>query len=329
MRAQTISACGGPEVFQETEMPIPTVRPGHILIQVKATSVNPVDCKIRSGSLPAIAPDFPAVLHGDVSGIVKEVGSQVNNFKIGDEVYACAGGVKGTGGALAEYMLADAALVAKKPRTLSFLEAAAMPLVTITAWTALFLKAELKSGQTCLVHGGVGGVGHIALQLAKYTGAKVFTTVSSDEDALLAKKLGADETINYKKETVAEYVQRTTGGKGFDVIFDTVGGKNLDLSFQAAALNGRIATTSARGPTDLTLMHAKGLTLSVVFMLLPLLYNQDRAHQGEILEQAAKLVDEGKLKPLIDKQLFTLAEAGKAHAYLESGKATGKVVISI
>lgn len=326
MKAQSIFTFGGPEVFKETDLPKPTVRPGHLIIQVKATSVNPVDCKIRSGALSDIAPDLPAVLHGDVSGIVSEVGPQVSAFKTGDEVYACAGGVKGTSGALAEYMLADAALVAKKPRTLSFSEAAAMPLVTITACTGLLL---LKAGQTCLIHGGAGGVGHIAVQLAKAAGAKVFATVSTEEDAALARKLGAEETINYKEETVAEYVQRLTGGNGFDVIFDTVGGKNLDLSFQAAALNGRIATTSSRITTDLSPMHAKGLTLSVVFMLIPLLYNLGRAPQGEILKQAALLADQGKLRPIVDKHRFSFSEVSKAHAYLESGKATGKVVISI
>jgi len=327
MRAEVIHEFGPPSVFKREDIPKPKIQSNHVLIHVKATSVNQIDCKIRAGLIPSIAPNLPAVLHGDVAGVISEVAPDVLNFKVGDEVYACAGGVKGIGGALGEYMLADSGCIALKPMSLSFAQAAALPLVTITAWTALFLKAQIKPGCHLLIHGGVGGVGHIAVQLARWAGANVTATVGSDEDFAFARKFGAQNVINFRTEKVVDYVQRITNGQGFDVIFDTVGGKNLDLSFQAAALNGIVATTAARSTNDLSPMHQKGLSLHVIFMLIPLLTHQDLKHQGEILKNAAQLADEGKLIPLIDPLHFSIGDVAKAHEYLESGKAKGKVVL--
>ena len=179
MKAQVIRSFGDTSVFQLEEIPVPTVLPGHVLIEVKATSVNPIDTKVRSGAVPAVSPSFPAILHGDVAGIVREVGEGVTEFRPGDEVYGCAGGFKGTGGALAQFMLADARLLAPKPKNLSMEEAAAIPLVTITAWEALFDRANLQAGDEILIHGAAGGVGHVAIQLAKWKGAKVYTTASN------------------------------------------------------------------------------------------------------------------------------------------------------
>lgn len=329
MKAQIIKQFGEPSVFEWSEVPKPELKPGHVLIKVHATSVNQIDCKIRSGAVGAIAPDFPAVLHGDVAGIVEAVASDVASFKVGDEVYGCAGGLKGSGGSLAEFMLVDAKLIARKPRLLSMLEAAALPLVSITAWEALFKKAKLSNRNSVLIHGGVGGVGHIAVQLAKWCGAKVYTTVLKNDDFPLAKSLGADDVIHAKEEDVEAYVARLTDGQGFDVVFDTVGGPNLDKSLMAAAINGSVVTTAARSTHDLTPMHNKALNLHVVFMLLPILNNQDRAAHGEILSKLAEIIDEGKLKPLIDPNTFTLETVKDAHAFLESGKAQGKVVLSV
>jgi NADPH2:quinone reductase len=329
MRAQIIQQFGPPSEFQLVDIAKPTLKPGHVLIRVHATSVNQIDCKIRGGVVTAIAPEFPAVLHGDVAGVIDSVAPDVSQFKVGDEVYGCAGGLRGSGGALAEFMLADASLIAKKPASLSMLEAAALPLVAITAWEALFVKTKLTGQQTILIHGGVGGVGHIAVQLAKWCGAKVCATVRSADDFAAASAFGADEVINFSEESVETYVARLTEGRGFDVVFDTVGGPNLDKSLQAAAINGTVVATAARSTHDLSPMHAKSLTLSVVFMLIPILKNTGRAAHGEILTQIAKLVDEGKLKPLIDPHRFTLDTIADAHALLESGKAHGKVVVSV
>lgn len=226
-------------------------------------------------------------------------------------------------------MLADAKLIAKKPKSLSMQEAAALPLVSITAWIALFEKAKLTNGMNILIHGGVGGVGQIAVQLAKWCGANVYTAVRRIEDFRIVKLFGADEIINVQEEDVEKYKKRLTHDQGFETIFDTVGGANLDKSFIAAALNGTIVTTAARSTHDLTPMHNKGLSLHCILMLQPLLTNQNREHYEKILEKISQIVDEGKLKPLIDPNQFTLADVAKAHELLESGKAKGKIVISI
>lgn len=329
MKAQVITEFGAPSVFKLIEMSQPTLKPGHVLIKVFATSVNQIDCKVRSGVVSAIAPPFPAILHGDVAGVVSAVAADVDAFAVGDEVYGCAGGLRGTDGALAEWMLVDANLIAKKPASLSMLEAAALPLVSITAWEALFMRAHLAKDMHILIHGGIGGVGHIGVQLAKSCGARVATTVLDQGDFALAKSLGADDIINAKEEDVATYVQRLTQDHGFDVVFDTVGGPNLDRSFAAAAMNATVVTTAARSTHDLTPLHNKGLNLSVVFMLLPILTGKHRAAHGKILADLAQLVDAGHLKPLIDTHQFSLQNVGEAHALLESGKARGKVVVSI
>jgi NADPH2:quinone reductase len=328
MKAQSIKQFGDVSVFQETQLTKPTVKSGYLLIKVMATSVNPIDTKIRAGYVPDITPPFPAVLHGDVAGIIEEVGTGVTNFKVGDEVYGCAGGLKGEDGALAEYMLVDAKLIAKKPASISMAEAAALPLVVITAWEALFEKIKLKPHQKVLIHAGTGGVGHIAIQLAKWAGADVYATVSSPQKAAIAKSLGATDTINYRDESVEQYVQRLTNGKGFDVVFDTVGGDNIDQSFAAVAMYGDVITIQARTKHDLTPLFSKSANLHVVFMLLPMICNVQRERHGEILKKAAELVDQNQLKPLLDPTKFSFSDVGKAHTLLESGKAIGKVVIT-
>lgn len=325
MRAMVIEEFGGPEVFKEADIPVPTLKPGHVLIRVKATSVNPIDCLIRTMG-PPFAPALPAVLHGDVAGTVEAVAPDIAAFKPGDEVYACAGGVIGTGGALADYLLADAALVAPKPKSLSMREAAALPLVTIAAWEGV-QRARIKPGDTVLVHGGAGGVGHIAIQLAKHAGAEVYATVSSEKKVKIARAFGADEVILYKTEDVKSYVDRLTGGKGFDVVFDTVSGGNLVKSFEAAKINGEVVATVALGQFDLSPVHLKGLSLHVIFMLIPLIHGVNRANHGAILREAAQLVDAGKLKPLIDPHEFRISEVAAAHQFMESGEAVGKVVL--
>ncbi|UYX50202.1 zinc-dependent alcohol dehydrogenase family protein [Bacillus thuringiensis] len=328
MKAQIIHSFGDSSVFQLEEVSKPKLLPGHVLIHVKATSVNPIDTKMRSGAVSSVVPEFPAILHGDVAGIVIEVGEGVSKFELGDEVYGCAGGFKGTTrGALAEFMLADARLIAHKPKNLTMEEAAALPLVTITAWESLFDRANIKSGQNILIHGATGGVGHVAIQLAKWAGAKVFTTASQQNKIEIAHRLGADITINYKEEPVQKYVQKHTNGNGFEVIFDTVGGKNLDNSFEAAAVNGTVVTIAARSTHDLSPLHTKGLSLHVTFMALKLLHTDKRNDCGEILTKITQIVEEEKLRPLLDSKTFTFEEIARAHEYLESNKAIGKIVL--
>ena len=327
MKAIVIKQFGEPNVFQTADLPVPEVLGDRVLIKVAATSINAVDYKIRSGAVADIAPDFPAILHGDVAGIVEAVGDGVDGFKVGDQVYACAGGVKGTSGALAEYMLADARLVALKPN-LTMAEAAALPLVSITAWEGLIDRAHVHRGQKVLIYGGTGGVGHIGVQLAKWSGAKVYALVSNEEKAAIARQLGADVTINYRQTAVAEFVAEYTNGEGFDVVFDTVGDDNLQNAFRAAKLNGTVVSLVSLSQQDLTLLHAKGLTLHLVYMLIPMLSGIGCSRHGEILSKLADLVEQGQVRPLLDPKSFTVEEVAAAHAYAESGQAVGKVVLT-
>ena len=328
MKAMVLNNYGDNAEFTLSDISRPEVNAGHVLVKVAAASVNTVDTMIRQmGKDLPLSPDLPAVLGMDFSGTVEAVGDGVSNFSPGDEVYGCAGGLADLQGSLAEYMVADAKLIAHKPKKLSMREAAALPLVGITAYEGL-QRAQTHSGQKILVHGGTGGVGHVAVQLAKHLGADVYTTISSDKQAKIVKQYGAT-TINYKNESVADYVAQHTDGAGFDVIYDSVGGANMLNSFEAAALNANVITTVSLLELDLTQAHFKGLSIHVVFMLIPMLYNHKREEHGKILAKLSEIVDAGELQPLLDEQQFSLAEVGKAYDRLTSGQAIGKVIVEI
>ncbi len=327
MKAMLLKSFGDKPDFRLADIEKPEVKPGHVLIRVHATSVNPIDIKIRKMK-PAFAPALPGILGMDVAGVIEETGFGVSDFIPGDEVFGCPGGLGDMPGALAEYMVADARVIAKKPAALTMEQAAALPLVTITAWEALFDRARIQPGQHVLVHGGTGGVGHVAVQLGKAHGAKVATTVSTKAKADIAIALGADDAVNYREEDVDAYVKRLTGIRGFDAVFDTVGGKTLDDSFKACVTKGTVVSTNTRSTHDLSNLHAKGLTLSVVFMLLPLITGRGRERHGEILTLASVLASQGKLRPLMDRT-FPMEEIAAAHEYLESGKAVGKVTVRV
>jgi len=328
MKAMIVNSYGDSDVFEASEIAKPEVKAGHILVKVAASSVNTVDTMIRSmGKDLPLSPDLPAVLGMDFAGTVEAVGEGLTHFNVGDEVYGCAGGLADLQGTLAEYILADAKLVAHKPNALTMREAAALPLVGITAYEGL-IRAGVGKGQKVLVHGGAGGVGHVAVQLAKHFGAEVYATIGRDEHVPLIEKFDATP-INYHNETVADYVDKHTGGAGFDVIFDSVGGANMINSFEAAALNGHVATTVSMLEIDLSLAHFKGLSLHVVFMLIPMLHDFKREEHGMILTEIAKIADSGQLTVSLDEPEFSLDQIGEAHDRLASGKATGKVVISV
>jgi len=326
MKAMVINTYGADAFFEEQELPIPTLQSGEVLIKIAASSVNTVDTMIRKmGKDLPLSPDTPAILGMDFAGTIEATSDDVHNFVPGDEVYGCVGGLADLPGTLSEYIAADSRLIAKKPRNSTMKEAAALPLVGITAYEGL-MRAGITKGQKVLVHGGSGGVGHIALQLAKHFGAEVYATGGGDRQLELIEHLGA-KGINYKTEAVETYVNQHTGGQGFDIVYDSVGGGNLINSFNAAALNGQVATTVSLCELDLTTAHFKGLSLHVVFMLIPMLHNHKREAHGKILKHIANIVEEGDLKPILDEPSFSLEDAGKAHARLESGHAMGKVVI--
>lgn len=326
MKACIMTAAGGPEVLEVKEVPEPVAGYGEVLVAIKAASVNPIDTKIRALD-PPFGPGVQNVLGCDMAGIIEVVGAGVTGFQVGDTVYGSPGGVKGTGGTYGEKIVCDPSLLAKKPANLDFREAAALPLVFITAYEALVDRAKISAGQHVLIHGGAGGVGHVAIQIAKAYGARVATTVSSQAKADLVTSLGADDVIFYRDETVAEYVARLTGGKGFDLVFDCTGGSDLPVSFEAARPLGQVMTIVARYSADLSLMHSKGLTLHVIFMLIPLLSGEGRAHHGEILRELSSRVEAGEVKPLLDDSRFSLTEISAAHTRLEAGEATGKIII--
>lgn len=227
-------------------------------------------------------------------------------------------------------MVADARLIARKPESLTFREAAALPLVFITAWESLVDRARVQPGDLVLVHGAAGGVGHVGVQLARALGGIVHATVSSDSKAATARDLGADRTINYRSTDVKSYVASETGGRGYDVVFDTIGGDNIQPSIEAVAFNGRVATIVSMGASaDLTTLMPRNASLHVIFMLVPMLNDRDLERHGEILRRLTLLVEGGRIRPLLDDMRFALDEVGAAHARLTSGQAVGKLVLDI
>lgn len=249
------------------------------------------------------------------------IGSKVRSVQVGDKVFGCAGGVGDLGGALCDYMIADEDLVAPMLASLDFIEAAALPLVSITAWEGLVSKAGITAGDHILVHGGAGGVGHIALQLAKLCGGKVAATVSSEAKAQIARDLGADNIIFYKEEAVEYYVERLTAKRGFDIVFDTVSGDAL------AANNGNVVAINNPTIERIDQAYRKGLSIHFVMMLLPMQTGVGRKDHGRILRNIAMLVDDGHLRPLLDQKTFRFSEAKEAHEYFQSGGAIGKIVL--
>ena len=304
----------------------PTASAGQVLVNIAASSVNTDDVKIRAmGGAGGLAPETPAILGMDFAGTVEVVGEGVEGCAPGDEVDGCAGGLPGLPGALAEYIAADHRLITKKPTHLSMRQAAALPLVAITAYEGL-ARVGVGTGQKILVHGGSGGVGHVALQLARHRGAQVFATGGGAPQLELIEQLGAPG-IYYKTIEVAEYVQQHTDGQGFDVVYDTVGDLNMLKSFDAIKLNGDVITTTTICEIDMTAAHLKGLTLHIVFMLIPMLHNVGRERHAEILRDVASIAETGALTPVLADQRFTLDQAQEAHDLLASGKAMGKIVI--
>src|SRR5262249_44031115 len=294
---------------------------------IKASGVNPLDTKIRAGKAAHAKQPLPAVLGVDMAGIVEEIGPGVTAFSCGDEVYGMVGGVGGLQGTLAEFIGADTDLLAHKPKNLSMRQAAALPLVAITAWEALIDRAHVCADQTILIHAGAGGVGHVAVQLARAYGAKVFTTVSAEKKKIVEGF--AATPIDYRSFSVDEYVTEMTGGKGFDIVLDTVGGATLDASFLAVKrYTGHVVSCLGWGTHSLAPLSMRGATYSGVFTLLPLITGEGRAHHGEILAQITALVETGRLKPLLSDHLFSVADIESAHALAESG-AVGKVVVDL
>jgi NADPH:quinone reductase-like Zn-dependent oxidoreductase len=314
MKAMIITDFGGPEVFEARELPTPMPEAREVLVRVYASSINPVDYKIRqAGSWAGVKP--PAVIGYDVSGVVAAVGAGVRDFKVGDEVYYTPE-IPGKGGSYAEYHVADEAIVARKPANLSHVEAASVPLAGGTAWDALITRAKLRVGETVLIHGGTGGVGSFAVQIARAAGAYVFTTCSA-KNADFARQLGAHRPIDYKSEDFAEVIDRETNGAGVDVVFDAFGGDLIARSLPVTKSHGRmVSVVNIEG--NIYPAHLKNIDIHYLFL--------QRARYK--LDELRALLERGQIKAYVDTVL-PLGQVAQAQRLLEQGGVRGKVAIKI
>lgn len=326
MRAMAVRAHGGPERFEPLDLPEPELREHDVLLEVHATSVNPVDTKVRRGSRSARP--MPLTLGYDVSGVVLECGARVSGWRPGDELYAAPNLTRP--GANAERVAVDARSAARKPSNLDHASAAVLPLVSQTAWEALHLRARIEPQQTVLIHAGAGGVGHIAVQLAKLHGCRVITTASRPESIAFCRDvLRADEVIDYRRENVVERVREISGGKGLPVVMDTVGGEVFLQSLDCAAVNGQVVTILGADTADRgqTLLY-RNITVHYEFMGVPTAHELDPERPGRILAGIARLVEAGLLRPHVSAR-FPLERIAEAHAQLEGGHTIGKIAVIV
>jgi NADPH2:quinone reductase len=301
-----------------------------VKVKLHAAGVNPIDTKLRSRGLFYGAKP-PTILGCDGAGEVVETGSEVTRFQPGDQVWFCHGGLGREQGNYAGFTVLEERRAEFKPARVEMTRAAAGPLVLITAWEALYDRGRLKEGQEVLIHGGAGGVGHVAIQLAKIRGARVITTVSSKEKADFALALGADVAINYREQNVAEAVQELTEGRGVDLVFDTVGPEVFRQSIPLLAEYGTLVTIL--DPADALVTSEarnKNLTIAFTLMLTPALKDlpEALAHQGEILRRCGEWMTEGRLNVVVS-HTFPLEQAAQAHRLIEQGHTQGKIVLEI
>ncbi|EMR49077.1 TPA: zinc-dependent alcohol dehydrogenase family protein [Pseudomonas putida] len=326
MLAAIAESAQTPLVVRHIARPVPGK--GQVLVRIHAAGVNPLDTKIAIGAGAHARQELPAVLGLDLAGTVVELGEAVDGFTPGQEVFGMAGGIGGAQGTLAEYIAVDARLIASKPHALGMREAAALPLVFITACEGLVDHANVRSGQRVLIHGGAGGVGQVAVQLAKARGAEVYATGSAGNLDFI-RALGAT-AIDYQTQRVEAYVEQFTAGEGFDIVYDTVGGSTLDASFKAVKpYTGHVLSCLGWGQHSLAPLSFKSATYSGVFTLAPLLTGKGREHHGSILREAAVLANAGQLAIRVDPQQFALDEVNDAFRQVAEGRGRGKTVIQL
>jgi NADPH2:quinone reductase len=316
MRAMVTPQFGPPDLFEERDAERSQPGPGEVLVRIVAAGTNPVDAKYRSSG-DAIGLEAPIILGSDVSGVVEEVGAGVTDLAPGDEVYYTPE-VSGprSNASYAEYNVAPADIVAKKPASLSHEEAAAVPLAGGTAYEAIVRRLAMRVGETILIHGGAGGVGSFAVQIAKASGARVLASAGTHNQDTL-RELGVDVPIDYTSEDVFEVALDDTAGAGVDAVFDTVGGDLIARSIQATRVFGRLASIiSLQG--DLTPGYRLNQTFNGVFLL------RERAR----LDEMTRLIERRQMRPLVD-EVLPLDQVAKTHERLESGHGRGKVVLRV
>lgn len=332
MKAILMTEPGDADVLRLREIAKPDLPgPHHVRIKLAAAGINPLDTKLRAK--PAYHPDkLPAILGCDGAGIVEETGSAVTRFKAGDAVYFCSGGIGDEPGTYAEYTTVHEEYCAASPANIPLHDAAALPLACITAWEALFERANLLPGQTILIHAAAGGVGHIAVQLAHHHGAQIAITVSDTRKAGLAHALGAEKIINYREQDFVQEVLNWTDGRGVDVVFDTVGGDTFIKSFHAARVGGKIVSllSTALSLADTQLARLRNLSLCYELMLTPQVLNlrEERIRQRVILDQCTLRIEAGELGVLVTHRL-PLEQAAEAHRLIEAGGMTGKIILTM
>jgi NADPH:quinone reductase len=330
MKAITMTAVGNPEVLKLVNLAEPTIsQPTQVKVKLKAAGVNPVDTKIRRKGVFYSNP-LPAVLGCDGAGVIVETGAAASQFCVGDEVWFCHGGLGREPGNYAEFNVLDQRWLSLKPKNYSFYEAAAAPLVLITAWGALFDRGNLQGGQTVLIHAGAGGVGHVAIQLAKLKGARVIATVGSQQKAEFVKNLGADEAIIYTETNFVDAVNQLTKNQGVDLILESVSPQVFKDSIAVTAHFGRLITLLDPGELNLSEARMRNLQIGFELMLTPMLRDLELARDQHIniLNQCAALAEQGQLKVYIDK-LLPLESAIEAHNLIETGRTQGKIVLTI
>ncbi len=332
MKAIVFETPGSPSVLKLQDISVPTIQTEtEVLVRLRAAGINPIDTKLRSRG--TFYPEkTPHVLGCDGAGVVEAVGAAVQSVQVGDEVFFCHGGLGGSIGTYAEFAVVDERFLAIKPAALSFVEAAAAPLVLITAWESLYDRGRLQAGQKVLILAGAGGVGHVAVQLAALQGAEVCTTVSSEAKAEFVRQLGADSVILYKNTDVVDRVLAWTEGQGVDLAFDTVGGETFYQIIPAVKIYGDLVTILEPDPAlgNLKTARMRNLRISLELMLTPMLQNlvEEQQQQAKILQQCARLCDRNLLKIHVS-QTFPLEQAQAAHELLETGSVTGKIVLEI
>ncbi|SDP11441.1 zinc-dependent alcohol dehydrogenase family protein [Afipia sp. GAS231] len=324
MQAAILDAPNAP--FRVAAMARPSPEAGQVLVRIVASGVTPLDTKIHAGQAAHARHPLPNILGMDMAGIVEATGAGVSGFRRGDEVYGLTGGIGGLQGSLAQYAAVDADLLAAKPANLTMREAASLPLNIITVWEGLIDRAQVRSGQSVLIQGGAGGVGHVAVQIARALGARVFATGSSSDKAYI-ERIGA--TFIDKTTAVTDYVAEHTAGQGFDLVYDTVGGAVLDASFNAVAQFGHVVSALGWGTHALAPLSFRAATYSGVFTLLPMLTGKGRSHHGEILRQATEMIEAGKIVPRLDPRHFTLDTVLDAYASLRDCTAKGRLVVDL
>lgn len=326
-----MTGSGRPDVLELRELPRPAIRqPNQALVRLHAAGINPIDTKLRRNG--TFYPDqLPAILGCDGTGVIEAIGSDVTRFRPGDEVYFCSGGLGSEFGNYAEFTVVAEHMLAAKPAALDFEQAAAAPLVLITAWEALYDRCRMETGQTLLIHAGAGGVGHVAIQLAREAGTRIATTVGDGAKSDFVSELGAELPILYKEKDFVEAVRQWTDNRGVDIAMDNVGGKVLQQSFPAVRFYGDIVSLLLPDPaTDWSIARQRNLRTSLEVMLTPLLFDLPAAqkHQAKILEACAHLIDTGKLRIHVS-EVLPLESVARAHELIESGSTTGKIVLRI